>query len=539
MRHLVVAFALLTTRLAFADRPTGLCVDVSAQFTPADQLQIVAWVEDSAGHFIETIYITSKVGRYGIGNRPGRFDFNSGSPMLDSWPYGRRITTFPVWAHRHGLTFPLVVSQDGDDNQLSHPFNQSSPEDTPPFCMPMLPSDPSFDATTCASVSFSDKGVFSPTLTSLYPPRADVTRQAATDTVSVEMYRALDVFDAISQATPPGGAPVVLHWAAPETVGLGDYVLWVEVARSGDTNATYNAMSFPAPTGIPYAAYGLPYRGQPSVVYAAPFTIDTAATHAVTAAYVGYGDPSGSDGAIRAPDATITTDTPGSGASRLELVSDGAGMYRLRVDVAAEIDALAPAQPAGLVASSIAATTATLAFTAPGDDGFAGTAAGYDVVMRASSEITDDNFTSSTPVTTSLAPIAGRGAQTFTLAGLLPETDYWIAVRAYDNCFNKGPIAVTHFTTPAAVGGTVDACFVATAAYGSALATNVQVLRQFRDGMLRSNVLGELGVEAYYTFGPSVAGVIAPSELLRMSARAVLEPIVRFTRRWYRSPTPL
>jgi hypothetical protein len=49
--------------------------------------------------------------------------------------------------------------------------------------------------------------------------------------------------------------------------------------------------------------------------------------------------------------------------------------------------------------------------------------------------------------------------------------------------------------------------------------------------MLKRTVMGELFVETYYTFGPAVAGVVGQSELLRTSARAVLEPIVAAIRR--------
>ena len=31
------------------------------------------------------------------------------------WPYGRRESIFPVWAHRRGVTYPRVVFQDGFD----------------------------------------------------------------------------------------------------------------------------------------------------------------------------------------------------------------------------------------------------------------------------------------------------------------------------------------------------------------------------------------------------------------------------------------
>jgi len=514
--RVVFASIVFAAASAHADRPPGVCIDVSASFVPEDELQIVAWVEDANGAFVDTIYVTSKIGRYGLGNRPGRFDFNSGSPEHDSWPYGRRITTFPVWAHRHGQTFPLIVPQNGDDDQLSHPFEESSPEDTPPYCMPMLPDSPSFDAISCASVSYSDKGVFSPTETSLYPPRADVTRQPDVDSASVDMYRALDVFDAISQATPIGGVRAELHWAAPPRVELGDYVLWMEVAKSADTNAFYDASRYPAPTGIPYAGYGVPYRGQPSVVYRVPFRIDTVACEAATADYVGYGDPDGNDGLLRAPDATIT-----SAAARLGLV----GADRLRVAMEPSLASGPPPAPTGLTSTEVTSANATLAFVEEAH------AIGYDVKIRAESAITTDNFDASTTVTAAMTP-AGRGAtQTFAVAGLVPQTTYWVGVRAYDGCFEHGAIATASFTTPAMQTGAVDACFVATAAYGSMLANDVGILRRFRDAMLRRTVLGELAVETYYTFGPAAAGAIAPSDLLRATARAALAPFVRAAKR--------
>src|SRR5262245_52974432 len=117
------ALALTTPALAnAADTPQCHVVDV--EFTPADQLQIVVWLEDSAGNYIDTAYITQLTGTYGIGNRPGIKDFNSGW----HWPYGRREETFPVWAHRHGMTFPKVGFQNEDDYDLSHPFEESSQE---------------------------------------------------------------------------------------------------------------------------------------------------------------------------------------------------------------------------------------------------------------------------------------------------------------------------------------------------------------------------------------------------------------------------
>src|SRR3954471_12285748 len=96
---------LLTTLVGRAAADPQQCVDVQVDFTPSDSLQIAAWVEDSAGNYVDTLYLTQKVGVYGLGNRPGRFDFNSGPVPIptkhvdDMWPYGRRITALPVWAH--------------------------------------------------------------------------------------------------------------------------------------------------------------------------------------------------------------------------------------------------------------------------------------------------------------------------------------------------------------------------------------------------------------------------------------------------------
>jgi hypothetical protein len=502
-------------------RPANVCIDVGVSFTPSEQLQIAGWVEDAQGHFIDTVYLTSKVGRYGIGNRPGRFDFNSGSKVHDHWPYGRRVTTFPVWAHRHGMMFPKIVFQDGDEDSLSHSFGESSLEDMPVFCGPKTYLDADFDAVTCPSPAYSDKGVFSATETSLYPPRTDLVRQDG-DTPSVDMYRALNPFDAVTQATPNGGTQATFHWSAPPRVDYGDYVLFLEVSKAYDMNATYNDGTYPPPTTA-FGDYGLPYRGQPSIVYATPFKIADTVQHATSAAYVGYGDPDGNDGVLRAPDATITTDTPGKGASRLQLTSDGQTMYRVKVDMLPGLAGEPPAAPDAMVATSIASTTATIAFV---ESPSGGRPIAYDIRVRALDDITADNFGTSMPVTATVAPASAGSRQTFTIFGLLPGTDYTVAVRGRDGCYQDGAIATTHFTTASATGSEVDACFIATAAYGSLMANDVELLRHVRDAYLSHTAIGELAIETYYTFGPAVAQVVAPSELLRQTARDALAPVV-------------
>ena len=41
------------------------CVVVDTEFTPAPELQIVVWLEDTSGHYIDTLYITQQTGSFG------------------------------------------------------------------------------------------------------------------------------------------------------------------------------------------------------------------------------------------------------------------------------------------------------------------------------------------------------------------------------------------------------------------------------------------------------------------------------------------
>jgi hypothetical protein len=523
-RLLTAAGLVAATQLptaAAADEPMCRVVDLDLQ--PSERLQMVAWLEDASGGYIATMFITDAVGRRGIGNRPGRYDFNSGP----RWPYGERITTFPVWAHKHGLDFPALEFQNRDNNNLSHPFTQSSSEVF--FCRPLAPQEPGWDTATCASAIYTDKGKFASGGRSLYPPREDIARIDPLDSVDVDSYDDLNPFDQVSQATPAADLPFSLSWPLPGDLPPGDYVVSVEVSKEFDHNSTYTAAARPGPSDIPWAQYGLPYRGQPSVVYRVPITVGGTNVVASTRDYAGYGDPEGMDGELRPPDSTIST-TPGSGGGRLLLRTDGTETFRLKVAARSEDDSIAPGPATEFEVVESTPTTVTARFIAPGDDGGANPVSGYEVRYRAFETITEANFASSSPVAEAIAPDEPGQMQVMELAGLLPETTYYLAVRAYDECRNVGPLVVTSFTTPARVGGQVDACFVATAAYGTPLANEVSHLRQFRDGVLRRSVLGELFVETYYTVGPAFSTVVDHSDPLRHAARDSLSPLIAMIR---------
>jgi hypothetical protein len=79
--------------------------------------------------------------------------------------------------------------------------------------------------------------------------------------------------------------------------------------------------------------------------------------------------------------------------------------------------------------------------------------------------------------------------------------------------------------------GAKSGCFIATAAYGTPLATEVNLLRRFRDGRLMRRRIGRAFVASYYRLSPPVARVIKQSRGLRAMTRVVLWPLVYLLRK--------
>ncbi len=81
-------------------------------------------------------------------------------------------------------------------------------------------------------------------------------------------------------------------------------------------------------------------------------------------------------------------------------------------------------------------------------------------------------------------------------------------------------------------------CFIATVAYGTPLAEEIEVLRQFRDQYLLTNPAGRLLVSLYYTSSPPLANLISKHEGLRAVIRMALEPIIWLCSRITAPPSP-
>lgn len=77
-------------------------------------------------------------------------------------------------------------------------------------------------------------------------------------------------------------------------------------------------------------------------------------------------------------------------------------------------------------------------------------------------------------------------------------------------------------------------CFIATACYGSPLAEEIDVLREYRDVVLMESSFGRSFVDVYYVASPPVASLVERNETLRSVVKnGFVDPAVRivlFTR---------
>jgi hypothetical protein len=398
---------------------------------------------------------------------------------------------------------------------------------------------------------------------SLYPPRHDFkTCSPAMNclehkdvaTYDAHVREVLPDIDAISMATPKGGESQQRIFSVPQEWASGSYRACLEINVEGDYNATYNDQTLPTPTAPMNGwdswatGFGYPYRGQPSVVYCVPFELQslgagTFDAEAASGSVASWDTVSSDYGKLHGMD-TMTDDhanAPGSGGDRL--LADDFGS-RLQVVVRSQIDCEGNQPPGPIDDLELARYPdklqahqwADIDFRAAGDDKGVFS---YDVRVSTDPITDDDSFMRGAPAKSAtmaaeqLRVPAGVNAGTMiktSLGGLVAGTHYYVGVRAVDACAQPGPFSVAEYTTPNRVFATVTPCFIATAAYGTPLASEIGVLRRFRDRYLASNVLGRVFVDIYFNVGPKLANIVRGSEALRAATRTLLTPVVAAAR---------
>jgi hypothetical protein len=77
-------------------------------------------------------------------------------------------------------------------------------------------------------------------------------------------------------------------------------------------------------------------------------------------------------------------------------------------------------------------------------------------------------------------------------------------------------------------------CFIATAAYGSPIASEVILLSRFRDKILLKSKLGTAFTKTYYLASPPFASIISNTSFLRGVVRGlVLNPLLKMVKRYF------
>jgi hypothetical protein len=525
--------------------------------------QIAVWLQDGAGKFVDTLMVTNATSRRGIGNRPGRWDFLSG-PLF---PYGKRVMALPIWAHARGKTYSTLMMQEAicAVGGPSYPgesclgWHESYSSQELYFCRPLQTTEAQaavgtmVDAITCPTKFNSEKGKFDPTTPSYYPPRSDLTSFGPSDGTDPPTFTLINDLDAVAAATPAYGATYNGTWSVPGTLLPGDYTLMVEVNKEFDTNAAHDHPDF---VDDNLASYGSEHNfGQPSVIYQVPLHIDvtTAAMDAAAVPQIrGYGDWTGATGLISSRDASISTDVPGSGEGRLLPISANGLSGRVIASVAPcttlvcdpvtnvcsicdpakqECTPLAcsppPAAPGAVTNLAVAtdglgSTSATLQFNNASSNGTP--VMRYDIRWQTGPTLTDDQFGSAASAP-QVIPGSPGAVASFILNSLKPQTQYSVAVRAFDPCGQPSPTATLTFTTPAMKFTQLSGCFVATAAWGSAMAPDVAAMRKVRDRLRPASTMFAVATDLYYRSGPAAAEVLRRSDTARALVRRLLGPV--------------
>ena len=410
-------------------------------FTPTDQLQIAGWIEDAQGHFVDTIALTQQARQLRPRQpaRPVRLQQRQQARKLARTAGGHDVAGVGAPPRQ---TWHKIVFQDGDDSALSHASTRARSEERPYFCGPMMRSEPSWDAGPTSRRRRTPTRACSRRRESLYPPRADVM-PATGDSASVTDVPTRSTRSTRSRRRRPRAGATQRRWPAPPICRLGDYVLWIEVSRELRLQPTYNDATYPPPRTSRIGDYGMPYRGQPSVVYEVAVHDRETATTASRRRTPATASPTARTARSAPPDNDDHDRHAGLGRAAARAGRRG-GNYRVQGRRAC------PGSPTACRPSAAGARRDRVhrrlrdarVRRRPATTAGWAASGGYEVRYAP----IDDRSPTRTSTRDARSPDDDRArsagsCRRSTSTGLLPETDYSIGIRAYDNCSNTSPLA--------------------------------------------------------------------------------------------------
>jgi streptogramin lyase len=148
-----------------------------------------------------------------------------------------------------------------------------------------------------------------------------------------------------------------------------------------------------------------------------------------------------------------------------------------------------------------------------------------------------ESYTTTTTTTTSTTFTSTSYSPTVTTTTTVGMLSTYMTTTTTTTTYTAAQTSQVYLTTTTATTVIVTttptpsrACVIASAAYGSELAPQVQFLREFRDGAVMSTFAGTQFMRVfnafYYSFSPKVAELTAASPILQTGVRAAIYPLI-------------
>lgn len=228
---------------------------------------------------------------------------------------------------------------------------------------------------------------------------------------------------------------------------------------------------------------------------------------------------SGLAGLVLAAKSTLTTDEVKSQIiNTVDIKSNLTGKVASGGRINANSAITAPAVPISFSASTASSTQVNLSWTDTSTNEL-----GFRVERKTGSGSYSEIAT----------PAKNSTSQSDT--GLTASTTYTYRIRAYNSMANSSYSSEATATTSSADSGTGGGsggggggCFIATAAFGTPMAREVQILCDYRDVYLMNSCVGREIVRSYYTLSPYIAKRIEHDRYLKVLFRFILKCIVGF-----------